>query len=151
MRAVGDRSLCVMEIDERGVGVAANLAVALTAGRRRVALIDAGEDPAAMVPEDLAEGVTVHAAPLDGTEEVAREMIERLLGEADTVIVRAPGIDRSPVGLTWAGVVDGTLFVASTDRTVRSDLSAAVESLRLVHGRLLGTVLGSGSPYLGRR
>jgi hypothetical protein len=148
LRAVGERSLCVLEVDDRAVGVAANLAAALTAGGRQVALVDAGEDKASRIPSQLVDGVTVHHVDGDAS---AAEVIERLSAEADVVIVRAPGLDRSPTGLSWARVVDGTIIVASTDHTSRSDLTSTIEGLRLVHARLLGTVLGSGSALFGRR
>jgi capsular polysaccharide biosynthesis protein len=148
LRAVGERSLCVLEVDDRAVGVSANLAAALTAGGRQVALVDAGEDKASKIPLRLKDGVTVHHVDGDSS---AAETVERLLGEVDVVVVRAPGLDRSPAGLSWARVVDGTIIVASTDHTSRGDLTSTVEGLRLVHARLLGTVLGSGSGIFGRR
>ena len=152
LRAVGDRSMLVLEVDDRADGVAANLAAALTAGGRRVAVVDAADDHDAHIPADLADGVTVHAPRAGGRDlEALQDQLAELLEDADTVVVRAPGLDRSPTGLGWARIVDGTLLVASTDRTSRGDLVAIVENLRMVRGRLLGTVLGSGSPYAGRR
>jgi capsular polysaccharide biosynthesis protein len=151
LRAVGERSVLVLEVDDQALAVAMNLAAALSTGGRHVAFLDAAEDPAAAMTLDIADNVSVHAlSGEDGDDASARELIERLLVEADVVVVRAPTLDRSPVGLTWARVVDGTLLVASTDRTSRSALTSTVESLRLVHARLLGTVLTSGSRILGR-
>jgi hypothetical protein len=151
LRAVGERSVLVLEVDDQALAVAMNLAAALSTGGRHVAFLDAAEDPAAAMTLDIADNVSVHAlSGEDGDDASARELIERLLAQADVVVVRAPTLDRSPVGLTWARVVDGTLLVASTDRTSRSALTSTVESLRLVHARLLGTVLTSGSRILGR-
>jgi capsular polysaccharide biosynthesis protein len=150
LRAVGERSLLVLEVDDRAVGVAANLAVALTAGGRRVALVDAGEDQGARIPKALAEGVEVIRAPED-RDGAAQALHERLLEAFDVVVVRAEGLDRSPAGLAWGRIAAATLLIAGTDRTTRGDLTTTVESLRLVHARLLGTVLGVGSPYFTRR
>ncbi|WP_187368862.1 hypothetical protein [Baekduia soli] len=151
LRAVGERSLLILEVDDRAVGVAANLAVALTAGGRSVALIDGGEDAGSRVPDDLADGVSVHPAPLDGGPAAHQALLEELMAHHDVVVIRAPGIDRSPAGLSWGRLADGTILVAGVDRTSREDLVSTVESLRLVHGRVLGTVLGAGSPFIGRR
>jgi Mrp family chromosome partitioning ATPase len=132
--------------------VAANLAAALTAGGREVTVIDAGKDEDARIPADLAERVTVRAAGADTRiDEAPPDLLLQALVESDILVIRAPGLDRSPVGLHWARVADGTLLVASTDRTSRGDLVEIVESVRLVRGRLLGTVLASGSPYALRR
>lgn len=152
LHAVGDSSILVIELDERATGVAANLAAALTAGGREVTVIDAGEDEDARIPADLAEGVTVRAARADARiDDAPLVLLAFALDESDTVVIRAPGLDRSPVGLHWARLADGTLLVASTDRTSREELVRIVESVRLVRGRLLGTVLASGSPYALRR
>jgi capsular polysaccharide biosynthesis protein len=152
LRAVGAGSILVMELDERATGVAANLAAALTAGGREVTVIDAGKDEDARIPADLAERVTVRAAGADTRiDEAPPDLLLQALVESDILVIRAPGLDRSPVGLHWARVADGTLLVASTDRTSRGDLVEIVESVRLVRGRLLGTVLASGSPYALRR
>jgi capsular polysaccharide biosynthesis protein len=151
LRAVGERSVLVLEVDDQALAVASNLAAALSTGGRHVAFLDAAQDPAGAMALDIADNVSIHAiSGEDGDDASARELLERLLAEADVVVVRAPTLDRSPVGLTWARVVDGTLLVASTDRTSRTALTSTVESLRLVHARLLGTVLTSGSRILGR-
>jgi len=152
LRAVGDRSVLVLEVDERAGGVAANLAAALTSGGRRIALVDASDDGSVPIPEDLAAGVAVaHVREHDRDPNALQDHLDELLEDADIVIIRAPGLDRSPAGLGWARIAGGIVLVASTDNTSRGDLAAIVENIRLVHGRLLGTVLGSGSPFSGRR
>jgi Mrp family chromosome partitioning ATPase len=92
-------------------------------------------------PADLADVVSA---------DDARHLLDDHLADADIVIIDAPSIQESSSGLVWARVVDGTLLVAQVDRTMRRDLGSTAESLRLVHARLLGTILGA-PPGLLRR
>jgi capsular polysaccharide biosynthesis protein len=153
LRAIGERSLLVLGVGRGGAGVASNLAAALTASGARVALLSIdgaqgsatllvpGAAPVPLPPADLADVVSA---------DDARHLLDDHLADADIVIIDAPSIQESSSGLVWARVVDGTLLVAQVDRTMRRDLGNTAESLRLVHARLLGTILGA-PPGLLRR
>lgn len=71
----------------------------------------------------------------------ARVLLDRLLGEADVVVLNAPPIERSPSGLVWARVADATVLVVREGRSKREDVSDAVKSLSLVGANLIGTVV----------
>jgi capsular polysaccharide biosynthesis protein len=142
LRAIGERSLAVLRVDDRATGVAANLAAAMADGGTRVALLDLERDRATL----LAPGAAAEPlAPTPGAALVADDARAVLheLGDADVVLVDAPSLQRSSGGLVWASVVDGTLIAAQIDRTARQDLAGTADSLRLVHARVLGTVLGA--------
>jgi tyrosine-protein kinase len=80
----------------------------------------------------------------------ARELLGRLEKEVDVVLLHAQSPQRSPGGLAWARAADATLLLAERDRTLSGDLRAAAETLQLVHGRLLGTVLKDSRGTLRR-
>jgi capsular polysaccharide biosynthesis protein len=134
LRAIGERSLLIADVDRARPGVAANLVAALSASGTRATLLEA----------DARELRQVVSA------EDARQLLDDQLAAADMVVVYAPPIQRSPAALVWARVVDGTLLVARVDRTPRRDLAIVTDSLRLAHARLLGTVLGPRPGLLGR-
>jgi capsular polysaccharide biosynthesis protein len=134
LHAIGERSLLVLDVEGAGPGVTANLGAAFGASGAHAAILDAD------APE-LADVVSA---------DDARQLLEGLLVGADVVIVHAPAIERSPGALLWARVVDGTLLVARVDRTPRRDLAVTADNLRMVHARLLGTILGPPPGLLGR-
>jgi capsular polysaccharide biosynthesis protein len=74
--------------------------------------------------------------------ERANRLLARFARAADIVVLAAPPIDRSPVGLVWARVADGTVVVAEGES--REAVEEAAASLDLVGARLLGTVIGRG-------
>lgn len=76
--------------------------------------------------------------------ERARRLLTRFELKADIVIVGVPPINRSPVGLVWASVADGTLVVGGEGRS-REAVEEAASSLELVGAHLLGTVVSRGS------
>lgn len=134
LRAIGERSLLVLDVDGAGPGVTANLGAAFTAAGAHAAILEADA-------RELADIVSA---------EDARQLLDGLLVGADVVLVYAPAIQRSPGALLWARVVDGTLLVAQVDRTPRRELAVAADNLRMVHARLLGTILGPPPGLLGR-
>jgi capsular polysaccharide biosynthesis protein len=152
LRAVGERSLAVLRLDDADAGIASQTAAAIAERGARVALLDVEREHATL----LAPGEPAAEAPAPELSEVvsaddARHLLDRALGEYDVVLVDVPSIQRSSSGLIWARAVDGTLLTAQVDRTQRRSLSAAAESLRLVHGRLLGTILGAPPGLLSLR
>ena len=68
-------------------------------------------------------------------------VIERLLGEADLVILDAPPIMAATDALVLSTKVDGVLLVASAGKTKREQAQRAVERLNKVNARLVGAVL----------
>ena len=68
-------------------------------------------------------------------------VIERLLGEADLVILDAPPIMAATDALVLSTKVDGVLLVASAGTTKREQAQRAVERLNKVNARLVGAVL----------
>lgn len=166
LNAIGERSLLVVVVDADGLAFTTRLAEALVTTGASVAVVDAGR------PRVGAARETVHAdAPVnvlsagerddpdglplrivsppseDGAHgaDAARGMVEDLLGSADTVLVAAPSLQSSPSALTWARVVDGTILVVGLERTGRGQVTAVVENLRLVHARVLGTIVAGGA------
>lgn len=133
VRAMGERSLLVTDVDRARPGVTANLVAALSRGGARTVLLEADD-------------VALH----DVTPDEARQVLDEELAAADVVVVYAPPIERSPAALVWARIVDGTILVAQADRTPRRDLAVAADNLRAVHARLLGTILGPPAGPLGR-
>jgi len=180
LNAVGDRSLLVAVLDADGLTFTTHLAEALVATGVTVAVIDAGNPQVAATrdavladarptaragSDDAGDGAGDGSGdsaswPLrfvnppafdDGRgADAARGVIDDLLTDADVVLVSPPPLEQSPGALTWARVVDGTMLVVQLERTGRSQLSAVVENLRLVHARLLGTVVASGTSMLRR-
>jgi Mrp family chromosome partitioning ATPase len=73
--------------------------------------------------------------------EWAGELLERVLAEADLVVVAAPPVDRSPNALVWSRLADATVLVVERDHTKREEIPAAVDSLRIAGGNVIGTVL----------
>jgi capsular polysaccharide biosynthesis protein/Mrp family chromosome partitioning ATPase len=91
----------------------------------------------------------VDEAAREGAEGAGR-LLAALLDEGDAVVVHAPPFQRSPTGLAWARVAEGTILVAERERTTSRELVSALESLRLVDARLVGTVLTPPVPGLRR-
>lgn len=176
LNAIGERSLLVMVVDGEGTHVTRQLADALLAAGSRVAVVDAehralgrGRDSlpvdapvgAGGGGDSLFEDVADHRTPRirvvtpsvedeAGGADGARALLDELLTDCDVVLVSAPPLQRAPHALTWARVADGTVLVAQLDRTTRSDLAGAADNLRLVHARLLGTVVAAPSGMLRR-
>jgi succinoglycan biosynthesis transport protein ExoP len=71
----------------------------------------------------------------------ATEVLERVGADADVVVVTAPAVDRSPNGLVWSRAAQATVLVTERDHTKREQIPAAVESLRLAGGNVIGAVL----------
>jgi len=150
LRAIGERSLTLLRVDDRATAVAANLAAALADRGARVALLELEADRGTtLVPGVAPEALAL--APADAVDAHEARRILHDLADADVVLVDAPPLQRSSSGLVWASVVDGTLITAQIDRTPRHELAATADSLRLVHARLLGTVLGAAPGLLPRR
>jgi capsular polysaccharide biosynthesis protein len=106
---------------------------------------------------DEPEVTGVRVVGRDEVDEAAREgaegsgrLLAALLEEGDAVVVHAPPFQRSPTGLAWARVAEGTVLVAERERTTQRELVSALESLRLVDARLVGTVLTPPVPGLRR-
>jgi capsular polysaccharide biosynthesis protein/Mrp family chromosome partitioning ATPase len=77
--------------------------------------------------------------PLDFGQ--ASEAIERLLGDADLVVVTAGPVEVSLESLIWARAAQSTVLVAERDHTKREQVSPAVDSLRVAHANVIGAVL----------
>jgi Mrp family chromosome partitioning ATPase/capsular polysaccharide biosynthesis protein len=74
--------------------------------------------------------------------DAARSILEQLTERgARLVVVAAPPVLGSASALVWARVTDATILFARRDHTKRDALTAAMESLRLVDARVVGTVL----------
>ncbi len=142
LRAVGERRLVLLQVDDRATGVMANIAAAMTEGGARVALLDVERDRVTELGPGMRPVVSdvALADVVDGDD--ARQVLDEYAA-ADVILVDAPPLERSSGGLAWASVADAALMAGQVDRTRRSDLAAAAESLRLVHARLLGTIVGA--------
>jgi capsular polysaccharide biosynthesis protein len=73
-------------------------------------------------------------------EQVA-EVLRRVLADADVAVLTVPAVDSSPHGLVWSAAARATVLVAERDRTQRAHVPAALESLRLAGGNVIGIVL----------
>lgn len=71
----------------------------------------------------------------------AGELLERLLDEADLVVVTAPPVERSASALVWSRLADATVLVVERDHTKREQIPTAVDSLRIAGANVIGTVL----------
>jgi capsular polysaccharide biosynthesis protein len=71
----------------------------------------------------------------------ATEMLDRVLADMDAVVLTTPPVDSSPHSLVWSSTADATVLVAERDHTQREQVPAAVESLRLAGGNVIGVVL----------
>ena len=71
----------------------------------------------------------------------ATEVLDRVLADADVVVLTVPPVDRSPNSLVWSRVADATVLVTERDHTKREQIPAALESLSLAGANVIGTVL----------
>ncbi len=78
---------------------------------------------------------------LTAREDTVAAVLEKLEGRTDMVVISSAPIHRSAQSLLWARHSDGVLVVASADTTSVENVRYAVESLRLVQARVLGSVL----------
>jgi polysaccharide biosynthesis transport protein len=95
-----------------------------------------------VVPFGRATGpVTSHATG-------GAQVLERLLDQADFVLVNAAPAERWAASLTWAGAVDATVLLVPRNRTKRAELSHLVESLELVGGNVIGAAFEEPRPLI---
>lgn len=71
----------------------------------------------------------------------AAKILERVLADADVVVLTVPPVDRSPNSLVWSRAADATILVTERDHTKREHIPVALESLRLAGANVIGTVL----------
>jgi capsular polysaccharide biosynthesis protein len=74
-----------------------------------------------------------------------RQMLGRLAGRADVVVVSGPSPATSPHGLRWAQATDATILVATRWQSRREVIAQAVEALEQVGAATLGVVLADRS------
>jgi Mrp family chromosome partitioning ATPase len=68
-------------------------------------------------------------------------LVERLLKQADFLVLDAAPVARSAASLVWAGAVDATVVVVPRNRAKRAEVSHLFDSLRLVGANPIGVVL----------
>lgn len=73
-------------------------------------------------------------------EEIDR-LVERLLEDADLVVLGAPSVAEVPGASVWAGAVDATVLVARRGRTRRTAVLRTRDAVVATGGRLSGAVL----------
>jgi polysaccharide biosynthesis transport protein len=103
-------------------------------GHLRELCVERGED-LLVLPHGTRNGTPIN-------ETRPEEALERLQTVSDVVIISGPPILRSKAALTWAEVVDATLFVVDPEAVSRGDVLAALRDLELVRVRKLGLVVG---------
>jgi capsular polysaccharide biosynthesis protein/Mrp family chromosome partitioning ATPase len=74
----------------------------------------------------------------------ARSLAERLLAEADVLVVHGPSPSRSPGGLAWACAVGAAVLVVRPEHTRRDSVTAALQGLELAGTNVVGAVLHTG-------
>lgn len=72
-------------------------------------------------------------------------VIERLLDEADIVLLDAPPIMAATDAIVLGTRVDGVLLVVSAGETKREQAQQAIERLRKVNANIVGTVLNNAA------
>jgi receptor protein-tyrosine kinase len=82
--------------------------------------------------------------------ERVQELFEQLSEGRDLVIIAGGSIQESPTTLTFARAAEATVLVAARERTKRTSVSDAIESLRLVGATLIGAVLTENRFVRGR-
>lgn len=73
-------------------------------------------------------------------EEIDR-LVERLLEDADLVVLEAPSVAAVPSASAWARAVDATVLVARRGRTRRTAVLTSRDAVAATGGRLSGAVL----------
>jgi capsular polysaccharide biosynthesis protein/Mrp family chromosome partitioning ATPase len=71
----------------------------------------------------------------------AGHVLERLESAADVLLICAPPLHRSPAGLMWARVADGTLLAVEDGRGSLEQARETLQSLSLVGAEVVGTVV----------
>ncbi|MGZ6643340.1 MAG: hypothetical protein ACXVFT_16135 [Solirubrobacteraceae bacterium] len=150
LRAIGERRLVLLQVDDRATGVMGNLAAAMAERGVRVALLEVERDRVSEFGPDAPPTVSEVALADVVDADEARQVLDEHAA-ADVVLVDTPPLDRSSSGLAWASVADAALMAGQIDRTRRGDLAGGADSLRLVHARLLGTIVGAAPGLLPRR
>jgi Mrp family chromosome partitioning ATPase len=87
----------------------------------------------------------------DPGEDALRELLRRLAGAADVVVVSVGSREPSPAGLRWARAVSGVLLVARQDRALRDAATLAAEAFRQVGATVVGAALTEPGSDGGRR
>lgn len=75
-------------------------------------------------------------------------LIERLVEDADLIVLGASSVTEIPGAAVWARAVDATALVAKRGRTRRSDVVATRDAVAAVGGRLSGAVLTETLPAI---
>jgi capsular exopolysaccharide synthesis family protein len=78
-------------------------------------------------------------------------VIDRLLAQADVVLLDAPPVMAGADAAVLATKVDGVLLVVSAGETKRESAQQAIERLRKVNAHILGAVLSNAPPDLSSR
>jgi receptor protein-tyrosine kinase len=87
----------------------------------------------------LPSGLDPDPAPFEARS--PRQMLRRLAGRADVVLVSGPSPATSPNGLRWAQAADATILVATRWQSRREAIAQAVGALEQVGAATLGVVL----------
>jgi Mrp family chromosome partitioning ATPase len=81
----------------------------------------------------------------------AARVLDRVLEDADIVVVSAGAAGTSAAALAWARCADGTVLLARRNGTRRDELERAKEALTEVGARVLGSVLAENARVRRRR
>lgn len=87
-----------------------------------------------VIPSGNADMMSVPEAAAERVLLAARE-------QSDVIVVSGSSLDQSASALTWARLVDAVVIAARADHTRVENLTSAIDGLRLVEARLVGTVL----------
>ncbi len=149
--ALSDAGHDVLLIDADLAGDGVSKAMSITA--------DHGLTTTIVGANDLTGGVTrvrqnlsvlpVGPQPPNAAELIASDRFEQLLAEArsrfDYVILDTPAIAVSSDATVCAALADGVVLITRRNRTNRTALKSAAESLHAVGGRIIGVVLTYGA------
>jgi tyrosine-protein kinase len=145
----------LVDADLRGAGLSARLEIEGGAGLSSVLTADrpVGEALQKWGPVSVLSSGPVAC---DASELLASAKMSSILRElerdADIVLLDTPGLLSTTDAAVLARACTGTLLVTRNGRTRREDVIQAVEQLRTVRARILGTVLtfaqpGARTPY----
>ncbi len=97
-------------------------------------------------PAVLPAGAAVQLAAEQAQGPALERVFAQLREHFELIILEAPAVEDSPLGLTFAGVSDAVVLVVQQRRTSRAGLAEAARRLRTSGARILGTVLLDPGP-----
>jgi Mrp family chromosome partitioning ATPase len=152
--ARGGRRVALVDADDQGAALTELLGVAGRPGLTEL-LEDTERDPRDVaVPRPYGPSIVPYGSgPTYELLDPTRvaRVIQRLSASHDNVIVTTAPIQSSGHALVWARTVAGVIVGVERERAKRDDVTYAMENLAMLGATILGTVLLGRAPRGGRR